>query len=75
MSERFKNNKEKFEGSIENERKLFYVAITKAKEYLLLTYNKLKPSQFLLEASSSKYLDIDKNFYLKKSTNCKLSYK
>ena len=60
LSERFKNNKEKFEGSIENERKLFYVAITKAKEYLLLTYNKLKPSQFLLEASSSKYLDIDK---------------
>lgn len=70
LSERFKENKEKFEGGIEDERKLFYVAITRAKEYLLLTYNKLKPSQFLLEASSSEYLDIDKEnlIYKKEST-------
>ena len=64
LSDRFKNNKEKFEGDIEDERKLFYVAVTRAKDYLLLTYNKSKPSIFLEEASSSNYLDIDRNDFI-----------
>ena len=61
LSDRFKDNKEIFEGDIEDERKLFYVAITRAKEKLLLTYNINKPSLFLREASKSKYLDININ--------------
>jgi len=59
LSEIFKENKEKFEGDIEDERKLFYVALTRAKEKLLLTYNINNPSRFLNEASNSNYLDIN----------------
>ena len=78
LSERFQENKKKFEGDIEDERKLFYVAITRAKKYLLLTYNKFKPSPFLIEASSSVYLDIEKSDLIPKkisSYNChKIKY-
>ena len=69
LSERFRDNKAKFEGDIEDERKLFYVALTRAKDYLLLTYDKDQPSQFLLEASISKYLDINKNDLISKENS------
>lgn len=57
----FEQKKEKFEGDEEDERKLFYVAVTRAKEKLYLTYQ-LKNndlSVFVKEAYQSKYLDID----------------
>lgn len=51
---------ERFDGDIEEERKLFYVAVTRAKKYLYLsrsrnTRNK-HVSQFLMEARDSSYL-------------------
>lgn len=61
LSERFKDNKEKFEGDIEDERKLFYVAITRAEDYLYLTYDKLNPSMFINEAAKSKYIEVLEN--------------
>ena len=62
LSERFKQISEKFEGDIEDERKLFYVAVTRAKENLFFSYHlsKNEISEFLVEASISQYLKIDK---------------
>lgn len=53
-------NAERFDGSLEEERKLFYVAITRAKKYLCLTRSPhrrdKKVSQFLVEAKDSPYM-------------------
>ena len=54
-------NSERFEGGIEEERKLFYVAVTRAKKFLFLTRspgNKQEQviSQFMIEAKSSPYM-------------------
>lgn len=54
-------NSERFDGGIEEERKLFYVAITRAKKYLCLTrapYNNREKnvSTFLVEAKDSPYM-------------------
>jgi len=40
------------------ERRLFYVALTRAKKAVMLFIDKEKPSPFILELSSSKYLDV-----------------
>lgn len=55
------SNSDRFEGGTEEERKLFYVAITRAKKYLLLTRspgnrNEQKISDFLIEAKDSHYM-------------------
>lgn len=55
------NNADRFAGGIEEERKLFYVAVTRAKKYLILTRspgnrNETKVSQFLVEAKQSPYM-------------------
>lgn len=51
---------DRFDDSIENERKLFYVAVTRSKKYLYLTRSKTSqscvPSVFLDEARDSSYL-------------------
>ena len=53
-------NAERFNGDIEEERKLFYVAVTRARKYLYLTRSKSGRnktiSQFLVEAKDSSYL-------------------
>lgn len=59
----FEENKKKYESSIEDERKLFYVALTRAKERIFLYYELTQKyiSQFLIEANDSLYLEIDEN--------------
>ena len=56
----FEENKEKYETALEDERKLFYVAVTRAKNELYLYANTEKKdvSDFLIEATESQYLDI-----------------
>lgn len=57
----FEKNKDKFIGDIEDERKLFYVAVTRAKRNLFLFYelSARKLSRFVKEAADSSCLDID----------------
>ena len=57
----FEETKEKYETSLEDERKLFYVAVTRAKRELHLYSNIAKKglSIFLEEAMKSEYLDIN----------------
>ncbi len=59
----FEQNKDKYSSDLEDERKLFYVAITRAKVNLYLTYelSKKPVSTFVVESSKSDYLYIDKN--------------
>ena len=59
----FQGNKDKYQSDLEDERKLFYVAVTRAKQHLYLTYElSTQPvSCFVLEAADSRYLKIDKN--------------
>lgn len=59
---KFEKNKDKFTGDIEDERKLFYVAVTRAKQNLFLYYelSTKNLSRFVKEAADSSYLDIDK---------------
>ena len=47
----FEDNKDRYESTIEDERKLFYVAMTRAKRYLYVyaDLEKSRPSQFLYE--------------------------
>ena len=70
----FEEQKEKYESDLEDERKLFYVALTRAKKYIY-TYadvEKKDASQFLTEMNQSVYCDIlipsrkkeDKEVYL-----------
>ena len=68
LGDEFELNKEQFTGDEEDERKLFYVAVTRAKEKLYLTYqleqNDL--STFVKEAANSIYLEIaqeDLNYF------------
>jgi len=47
-------NVEKYEGDIDSERKLFYVALTRAKEILVVSYfkrisNRVSPSEFIID--------------------------
>ena len=57
----FEENKEKYEGDIEDERKLFYVALTRAKRYLYVyaDIEKKTASEFMIEMNDSSYCDID----------------
>ena len=59
----FESNKEKYETSIDDERNLFYVAVTRAKNSLYMMYQLMKQpvSVFVKEAAKSKYLEIDSN--------------
>ncbi len=57
----FEENKDRYLGGIEDERKLFYVAVTRAKEMLYLTYelSSQPVSRFVREATKSSYLLVD----------------
>jgi len=59
----FEENKEKYRGDMEDERKLFYVAVTRAKENLCMSYElSLQPvSCFVKEAAQSSYLKINRS--------------
>lgn len=59
----FEENKEKYRGDLEDERKLFYVAVTRAKQNLYLTYElSSQPiSRFVKESAGSSYLKIDRS--------------
>jgi len=59
----FAENKDKYRSDLEDERKLFYVAITRAKQNLYMTYElSTQPlSCFVKEAASSRFLKIDRN--------------
>ena len=55
------SNADRFAGGIEEERKLFYVAITRAKKFLFLTRSpgntrEKKVSEFMVEAKESPYM-------------------
>lgn len=58
----FEENKDRYRGGIEDERKLFYVAVTRAKAMLYLTYELSRHplSRFLREAAESDYVEIDR---------------
>ena len=59
----FEANKDKYKSDLEDERKLFYVAVTRAKQNLYMTYElSAQPiSCFVKESASSRYLKIDRN--------------
>lgn len=59
----FADNKNRYDSDIEDERKLFYVAVTRAKNNLFLSYTfeKQEVSCFVAEAAESSCLKIDKN--------------
>lgn len=59
----FDENKAKYESDIVDERKLFYVAVTRAEQNLYLSYTlaNLPVSEFVAEAAESNYLGIDRN--------------
>ncbi len=63
LGDYFEKNKDKYESEIEDERKLFYVAVTRAKQNLFMSYELSKNdiSDFLIEASDSMYFQIDEN--------------
>ena len=58
----FEENKAKYQSDLEDERKLFYVAVTRAKQNLYMTYElSAQPvSVFVNEAASSNYLSINR---------------
>jgi DNA helicase-2/ATP-dependent DNA helicase PcrA len=59
----FEANKDKYKSDLEDERKLFYVAVTRAKQNLYMTYElSAQPiSCFVKESASSHYLKIDRS--------------
>lgn len=59
----FAENKNRYESDIEDERKLFYVAITRARQNLYLSYTleKQPVSEFVSDAAESQYLKIDRS--------------
>lgn len=59
----FEENKSRYKSDLEDERKLFYVAVTRAKKNLYMSYElSTQPvSCFVKEAATSQYLQIDKN--------------
>lgn len=58
----FEQNKDRYQSNLEDERKLFYVAITRAKRNLFMTYelSSQPVSSFVKEAAASHYLRIDR---------------
>lgn len=58
----FEDNKTKYESDIEDERKLFYVAVTRAKQNLFMSYTMEKQpvSKFVCDAAESAYLQINR---------------
>lgn len=55
----FEANKDKYQSDLEDERKLFYVAITRAKQNLYMSYeSKRQISRFVEEANQSRYLKV-----------------
>ena len=58
----FEANKEKYEADIEDERKLFYVAVTRAKQNLYLSYTleKQPVSEFVCNSAESAALQINR---------------
>lgn len=63
LGEYFKKSAKKYENNIEDERKLFYVALTRAKNNLFLysQISKKVVSEFFLECANSEYLKLDYN--------------
>ena len=59
----FEENKDKYQSDLEDERKLFYVAVTRAKQNLYMTYElSAQPvSRFVKEAAVSHHLKINKS--------------
>ena len=59
----FEENKDRYKSNLEDERKLFYVAVTRAKQNLYMTYelSKQPVSIFVRESAESEYLQIDKD--------------
>lgn len=59
----FEENKDKYQSDIEDERKLFYVAVTRAKRNLFMTYelSSQPVSCFVSESAESEFLVIDRN--------------
>lgn len=58
----FEKNKDKFKNDTDDERKLFYVAVTRTKENLYLYYelSKKNLSTFVIESAASNSLEIDR---------------
>ena len=58
----FEENKDRYQSDLEDERKLFYVAVTRAKQNLFMTYElSTQPvSCFVEEAAASHYLKINR---------------
>ena len=69
----FDDNKAKYQSDLEDERKLFYVAVTRAKQNLYLSYElSAQPvSCFVKESAESQHIKIDKSdlFYDPKSSD------
>ena len=61
LGEPFTENKDKYNGTIDDERKLFYVAATRAKNklYLFFETSKKVVSTFVIEACESEYISYD----------------
>ena len=59
----FEENKDKYQSDLEDERKLFYVAVTRAKQNLYMTYElSAQPiSCFVQESAVSNYLRLDRS--------------
>ena len=59
----FEENKDKYQSDLEDERKLFYVAVTRAKQNLFMTYelSAQTVSCFVKESAVSHHLKIDRN--------------
>lgn len=59
----FEANKDKYRSDLEDERKLFYVAVTRAKQNLYMTYElSTQPvSCFVAESAASRHLKINRN--------------
>ena len=58
----FEEHKDKYQSDLEDERKLFYVAVTRAKKNLYMTYelSSQPVSIFVSESAESQYLKIDR---------------
>ena len=59
----FEENKDRYQSDLEDERKLFYVAVTRAKQNLFMTYelSSQPVSCFVKEAAESSYMEINKS--------------
>jgi len=66
----FEDNKDKYTSDIDDERKLFYVAVTRAKKNLFLSYDLSKKSisTFVREAAESVHLKIERDDLVIKDT-------